>query len=78
LIAYTISLILLFGSFILVYIVANFSATISATYPASINCKTIVNDYGTDLQEYAVEDYLYIDDEANKGKKSSGTLQCFC
>lgn len=46
--AFIIIAILLFGSFIVVYIVASYSAKIANTYP-SVNCSNIVSDYGKEL-----------------------------
>ena len=41
-----------------------------------MNCDSLVTDYGSQLQAYAVDDFDYI--QKNPGEKSSGTLQCFC
>lgn len=46
--AFVIIAILLFGSFIVVYLVASYSAKIASTYP-SVNCSNIVSDYGNEL-----------------------------
>lgn len=73
--AFIVIAILLFGSFIVVYIVANFSSKIANTYP-QVDCDAIQTDYGTSLEAYAYYDWQYIQD--HPGKKSSGTLQCFC
>ena len=74
-IAYIIMAFLLFGSFLLVYRVALFSSKIANTYP-QIDCDTVIKDYGNTIETYAYEDWKYID--SNPGKRSSGTLQCFC
>lgn len=73
--AFCIIALLLFGSFILVFITAQYSSKIANTYP-QVDCTKIENEYGTLLKDYAVEDYNYI--QKNAGKKSSGTLQCWC
>ena len=73
--AYIVMFVLLFGSFVLVFLVAQFSSKIANTYP-QVNCDTIEDDYGLALPTYAYDDYEYI--LANPGQKSSGTLQCFC
>ena len=73
--AFVIIGLLLFVSFIIVYLVAAFSSKIANTYPP-VNCETLDKDYGDQLQAYAVDDYDFI--QENPGKKSSGTLQCFC
>ena len=46
--AFIIIAILLFGSFIVVYIVASYSSKIANTYPP-VNCGSIETDYGTQL-----------------------------
>jgi len=73
--AYLVMVALLLGSFILVFVVASYSSKIANTYP-QVDCNTISSDYGTKLMTYAYDDWSYI--KANPGKKSSGTLQCFC
>ena len=73
--AFCVIFILLLGSFIVVYIVASYSSKIANTYP-QVDCDSVIADYGDQLQAYAVYDYDFI--QENPGKKSSGTLQCFC
>lgn len=51
--------VLLFGSFVLVFLVAQFSSKIANTYP-QVNCDTIEDDYGLALPTYAYDDYEYI------------------
>lgn len=75
-IAFVIIAILLFGSFIVVFIVASYSSTIANRYPPTVDCTAIDSDYGDQLSQYAFDDYKFT--EANPDKKSSGTLQCFC
>ena len=58
-VAFTIIAIVLFGSFIVVFLVAKSSTKIANTYPV-VNCDNIYNDYGSLLEAYAVDDYDYI------------------
>ena len=73
--AFTIIAVLLFGSAIFIYWISAFSAKMAVVYPP-VECDNIAEAYGTDLQQYAVLDYDYI--QANPGLPSSGCLQCFC
>lgn len=58
--AFVVIAILLFGSFIVVYIVASYSSKVANTYPP-VNCDLIESDYGYDqLGYYAVDDYDFI------------------
>ena len=76
LIAGIIILILLGGSFCVIYIVSATSERASAVFPASINCDLVDKTYGDELQKYAIKDYEFITN--NKDKQSSGTLKCYC
>ena len=74
--AYIIIGVLLFGSLIVIYVISAYSAKLASVFPPSVDCDGIKEAYGDELQTYAVDDYDYI--QANKGKPSSGCLQCFC
>ena len=66
---------LLFLSFLFIFKVSRLSSSIAKTFPA-VSCEAINNNYGTQLQKFAIEDYDFI--EANPGIASSGALKCFC
>ena len=57
--AFVVIAILLFGSFIVVFIVAQYSSKIANRYP-QVDCDIIESNYGDQLQTYAVDDYNYI------------------
>ena len=73
--AYIIIGVLLFGSLIIIYVISAYSANLAAVFPP-VDCDGIREAYGDKLQDYAVADYDYIQD--NKGQPSSGCLQCWC
>ena len=68
---------LLFLSVIVIYMISASSADLAAVFPPA-DCDGLDDAYGDKMQPYAVADYNYINDAANKGKPSSGVLQCFC
>lgn len=51
------------------------SSEIAKTFPA-VNCDAVRNNYGTELQRYAIKDYDFV--IKNPGVASSGALKCFC
>ena len=57
--AFIVIAILLFGSFIVVYIVANYSSKVANTYP-QVDCDALDKDYGTSLETYAYYDWQFI------------------
>jgi hypothetical protein len=57
--AYIIIAILLLGSFIVVFIVAKYSAIVSNRYPG-VQCESIFTDYGVNLEGYAYDDWTYV------------------
>ena len=57
--AFSVIFVLLFGSFIIIFIVARYSENVASQFPI-VDCETIETDYGANLQEYAVDDYNYI------------------
>ena len=66
---------MLFGSLIVIYVISAKSADMASVFPA-VDCDGIELAYGDKLQTYAVADFNFV--EANPGKPSAGTLQCFC
>lgn len=60
LIAFLIIIVLLFGSFVLIYAISAWSAELNAVFPPSQNCDEIDATYGNELQTYAGIDYFYI------------------
>ena len=76
--AYTCIAVLLFGSFVLIYWISMISAEAAQVFPLNTDCDNIKAAYGANLQTYAIQDFNFVTDEANKGKQSSGCLQCFC
>lgn len=63
--AFCVIFILLIGSFIVVYITANFSSKVANTYP-QVDCDAIESDYGASLENYAYYDWQYINDNPGK------------
>ena len=76
LIAGIIILILLGGSFVVIYYVSAASEKVSKVFPSAINCDLVDKTYGASLETYAIKDFEFIKD--NKDQQSSGTLKCFC
>ena len=75
LVAFIIISILLLGSFAFIFKVARTSSEIARTFP-KVDCETVEETYGSQMQTYAVRDYDFV--IANPGLPSSGALQCFC
>ena len=73
--AFVIIGILLFGSFLVIYIISAYSANLAQVFPPT-DCTGIELAYGETLKEYAVMDYNYI--ASTENEPSSGCLQCFC
>lgn len=73
--AYSIIIIALAGCFYLTYLIARAAAEVAKVFPPQ-DCDAISTSYGSFLEEYAIQDYKYIN--ANRGKVSTGCLQCFC
>lgn len=76
LIAFSVIVLLLSGSFAIIYQISMFSAGVAAVFPPT-DCEGIDSSYTGDLyREYAIADYDFI--STHVGEQSSGTLQCFC
>lgn len=75
--AYTIIGVLIFVSFIVVYMIFAVSSRMANVYPTTVDCPNIIETYGTNLEEYARKDYDFVVATEYK-ERSSGCLQCFC
>ena len=73
--AYLVIAVLLFGSFMIIFAISKYSATMAAIFPPQ-DCAGVETAYGTSLEKYANQDYDYINNHI--GAQSAGTLQCFC
>ena len=62
-------------SFLFIFFVARTSANIAKSFPA-VDCPSIEETYGDQLQKYASLDYDFV--SRNDGLPSNGALQCFC
>lgn len=62
-------------SAVFIYWVSSLSSSVKKVFP-TVDCDILVANYGSEIDEFAVDDYNFI--EANFGMKSSGCLQCFC
>lgn len=63
-------------SFIIIFLISQYSAKIASVFP-SVDCKKIDDLYSDDLyRDYAIIDYKYV--TGKEGRQASGTLQCFC
>jgi len=62
-------------SFALIFKIARTSANIARTFP-KVDCESIEDTYGDQLQKYASLDYDFVVN--NDGLPSNGALQCFC
>lgn len=73
--AWIVIAILMSGSFVIVYYVSGLSAKIARVFP-TVDCDTLLANYGSEIDEFALADYNFIED--HPGMQSSGCLQCFC
>ena len=67
--------VMIFGSFIVIYVISAWSQDLASVFPAT-DCDGISKAYGDQLKTYAVSDYDFVGE--NPGMPSSGCLQCFC
>jgi hypothetical protein len=47
------------GSFAFIFWVSSFAAKVARVFPA-VNCPNIIENYGDQIDEFAVDDYDYI------------------
>ena len=73
--AFVIIGVMIFGSFIVIYVISAWSQDLASVFPAT-DCDGIKGAYGDQLQTYAVSDFDFT--QENAGMPSSGCLQCFC
>lgn len=73
--AYVVIAVMLCVSFLIIFAISNYSATMAAIFPPQ-DCAGVQSAYGNSLEKYANNDYDYI--LAHPGAQSAGTLQCFC
>ena len=73
--AWIVILILMSGSFFFIFWVSSFKAQIARVFP-TVDCTNVLANYGHQIDEFAVDDYNFI--QEHPGMQSSGCLQCFC
>lgn len=73
--AASIAIFLVCLSGLFIYWVSTLSSTAARVFP-TIDCQSLVDNYGSELDEFAVDDYDFI--RSHPGMRSSGCLQCFC
>jgi hypothetical protein len=76
-VAFSASIALLGVSFMLLYWISLGQLRFVKVFPER-NCSVISDNFGSELEAFAYDDYLFVNDKANKGLASNGTLKCFC
>jgi hypothetical protein len=76
-VAFTGSIALLGVSFMLLYWISLGQLRFVKVFPER-NCSQISDNFGSELEKFAYDDYIFVNDKANKGRSSNGTLKCFC